>query len=45
MLIEGWEEQIVRNENNPTVDGVDVAPTAPLSLSLSLSVEPLFAKY
>jgi len=27
---------IVRNENNPTVDGVDVAPTAPHSLSFSL---------
>ena len=26
---------IVRNENDPTVDGIDVAPTAPHSLSFS----------
>jgi hypothetical protein len=40
MLREGWKEQIVRNENNPTVDGVDVAPQHhTLSLSLfSLSL-------
>jgi hypothetical protein len=27
---------IVRNENDPMVDGIDVAPTAPHSLSFSL---------
>jgi hypothetical protein len=26
---------IVRNENDPTVDGIDVAPTAPHTLSFS----------
>jgi hypothetical protein len=29
---------IVRNENDPMVDGIDVAPTAPHTLSLSLSL-------
>jgi hypothetical protein len=31
---------IVRNENDPTVDEIDVAPTAPHSLSLSLPLMP-----
>jgi len=26
---------IARNENDPTVDGIDVAPTAPHTLSFS----------
>jgi hypothetical protein len=42
MLREVGRNNIVRNENNPTMNGVDVAPTAPLSLSLSLSLSLIF---
>jgi hypothetical protein len=39
MLREGSVNNIVRNEKDPTVDEIDVAPTAPHTLSFLSKLE------